>query len=110
MRPFASGALPPLAASTAQIQAIRTVSANTTLTAVDYAVRVNTTSGNVTITLPTGAAYQGMIYQVKKVAAANSLLVTSAHAIDGVSTQTVTALNSNLTLQYDFASASWNIL
>lgn len=108
-RPFALGATP-YSPPTAQTQSIRTVNANTTLTATDFGIRVNTTAGNVTITLPTGAAYQGMIYNIKKIAAANTLVIASAHNIDGQSSLNITANNASTALQYDFASTSWNIL
>lgn len=109
LRPFAMGT----AAQTtfaAQTQNVRTLTANTTLTATDYLVRVDTTSGNVTITLPTGSAYQGIIYDIKKIAAANTLTISSANNIDGQSSVALTAQYANITVQYDYATTSWNIL
>jgi DUF4097 and DUF4098 domain-containing protein YvlB len=112
MRPFSSGAIPPTTTTTptAQTQSIRTITASTTLTSTDYSVRVNTASGSVTVTLPTGSAYQGIVYQIKKIAAANTMTITSANNIDGQASINLTANDANVTLQYDYASTTWNIL
>lgn len=109
MRFFATGNAGSLPDSI-QAPAIRTISANTTLGLSDYAVRVNTASGNVTVTLPTGAGFHGLIYQIKKVAASNTMTVASAANIDGQSSIALTANNSNITVQYDHPTTSWNIL
>ena len=102
--------MPPTSAPTAQTPSIRTISASTTLTTADYTVRVDTTSGSVTVTLPTGSTYQGIIYQIKKVAAANTVTVSSASNIDGQSSLSLTADYDTVTVQYDSISSTWNIL
>ena len=111
MRPFAFGAgVSAAGGGTAQTPSIRTISANATLTAADYTVRVDTTSGNVTVTLPTGSTYQGIIYQIKKVAAANTVTISSTSNIDGQASFTLSANDDAITVQYDNTSSTWNIL
>jgi hypothetical protein len=107
-RPFAMGTA--AQTPTAQTQTVRTVTSNATLDATDFLVRVDTTSGNVTITLPTGSAYQGIIYDIKKIVGANTLTITSANNIDGQTSIALTARYASLNVQYDYATTSWNIL
>lgn len=75
-----------------------TVSANTTLTASANAYKVDTTAGNVTLTLPALASTttSGITYQILKIAAGNTVTIAPAtgERIDGVvdATLTLTAL------------------
>jgi hypothetical protein len=68
-------------------------SANYTLVPFDDTVEVDSTSGNVTINLPTAAKIKGKEYTIKKVVAANSVIVdgSGAETIDGAATYTMTA-------------------
>ena len=54
----------------------RTVSSNTTLDAQDEVVYVDTTSGNITLTLPAGAA--GRVLAIQRIAGANNIIVQRA--------------------------------
>jgi hypothetical protein len=49
-------------------------------------VTVNTTAGNVTLTLPLPATVPGFRVEVKKVTAANTVTLTSSALIDGAAT------------------------
>ena len=77
----------------------------------DNAVILTTSSsGNVTITLYSASSNNGKIIQVKKMVAANSVVVdgSGAETIDGNSTITITAQYYNLTLCCD--GSNWHIL
>ena len=80
---------------------VRTVSANYTATAADYMIGVDTTSGNVTVTLPTAASAAGQAYVVKKVAGGNNAVIDAAGAelVDGAATQTISTLWASLTVR-----------
>ncbi|OQW48868.1 MAG: hypothetical protein A4C66_05940 [Nitrospira sp. HN-bin3] len=66
----------------------RLVSAATTLTEWDDSVDVDTTSGNITVTLPPAASVPGKQYHIKKSVAANTLTVdgNGSETIDGAAT------------------------
>jgi hypothetical protein len=49
----------------------------------------DTSSGNITLTLPTPSTVTGRIYQIKKISADNDLIVTSSTNIDNSSTVTL---------------------
>ena len=51
------------------------VSSDTTLTAAHNVVRVDTSGGNVTITLPDARTHSGKVYRIKKIGASNTLTV-----------------------------------
>ena len=67
--------------------AITTVTANYTLTSADNTVLANTTSGNITLTLPNTSSFSGRIYTIKKIGTGgidNELTITpAAGTIDG---------------------------
>lgn len=91
-------------------QSIVTKTANYTLNSTDYTVRADTTNGNLTITLPSNPI-DGRICNVKKVATANTLIITGNGApVDGASSVSVTTLNQNTTVHYSSHDQAWSIL
>lgn len=81
-----------------------------TMVATDYMVLVDTTAGNVTITLPTAVGIAGTVYVIKKKVAGNTLTIdgNGAETIDGSATV-------SLTTQYDYRmimseGANWMII
>lgn len=64
---------------------------------VDYTVLADTTSGNISITLPTPAANVYSIFNIKKIAAANTLTIVGT--VDGVVNPTVTTNMLNTQVQ-----------
>lgn len=82
-------------------KSVRTVSTNYTALASDYMIGVDTTAGNVTVTLPTAASAVGQAYVVKKVAGANNAVIdgNGAETIDGAATQTITTLWASMTVR-----------
>lgn len=89
----------------------RLVSSATTLTAGDFLVLVDTTSGSVTVTLPLAAQHPNQRYEIKKTAAANTLTVqrSGSDLIDGASTKAWTTLNQTYGVQSAItaAPATW---
>lgn len=77
------------------------VSANYTITAEDHTVGVDTTAGNVTITMPTAASVPGQGFVVKKVAGGNNVVLdgNGTEPIDGALTQTITVLMASLSVR-----------
>lgn len=71
-----------------QALAVRTTTTATTLTAGDDVLLVDTTAGNLTITLPAASTHRGHAFTVKKTVAANTLTLDGAGAetIDGAAT------------------------
>ena len=80
---------------------VSAVSANTTLTNSNQVVLVNTTSGNITITLPTPTA--GIIINIKKIdSSLNNIVITPpSGTIDGTATRNVTTQYSSVTITSD---------
>lgn len=74
-----------------------------TATATDGVLAVDTTGGNVTITLPAASGNAGLVLTMKKTVAANSLIIdgNGAETIDG-------AANVTLTAQYDYRTVVCN--
>ena len=74
------------------------------------AILTTSSGGNVTITLYAASGNTGKIVQVKKMVAANSVIIdgNSAETIDGATTQTITAQYTNLTLLCD--GSNWHII
>lgn len=82
------------------VLAIQTVTENYTVTSDDYTVLVDTSAGDITITLNTPDT--GKVYNIKKIDAANTLTIDGDGAlIDGSATIDVTALNENTQIQFD---------
>lgn len=93
--------------------AIRTISANTTIDATDNTVLVNTTSGALTITLPSASGISGRIYTIKKIGSGGidkELTVTPAGSstIDGGSSYIIYNDYTYVTLQTD--GTNWYII
>lgn len=89
---------------------LTSVSANTTL-GNHNTVLVTTTSGAVTITLPTAASVAGTQYTIEKVTSdANAVTVatTSAQTIDGVATKSLTLVNEAITVMSD--GTNWTVV
>ena len=90
---------------------IRTVTdANTNLDESDYTVLgVNATGGDITFTLPDAALCEGRLYNIKKIAGANDIIVASAAGnIDGVATKTISSLWVAVTVQSN--GTNWYII
>ena len=88
----------------------RTVTAATTITDSDELVLVDTTSGSVTVTLPTALGRKGRRFTVKKLIAANTLTLAGAGSdtIDGAATVGLTTRYAARTVQSD--NANWHIV
>jgi hypothetical protein len=67
----------------------QSVNSNVTLSE-NTLILADTTSGNVTLTLPSVLAANGRIYQIKKIADPNELIITASVNIDKASTITLT--------------------
>lgn len=96
----------------AAITSIATITGNTTLDNTYSTVLVDTTSGNVTVTLPLASGANGRKYNIKKIASANTLTIaiSGSDTIDGQSSLTVTVQYVNAELQANAASTTWNII
>ena len=79
-----------LASQLARLQRlnVRSVSAATTLTENDDVLKVDTTGGSVTVTLPDAALNRGKVFFVKKMVAANNVVLDPADTIDGAASNT----------------------
>ncbi len=93
--------------------AIRSVSANTTIDATDNTVLVNTTSGALTITLPSASGISGRIYTIKKIGSGGidkELTINPAGGatIDGGSSYIIYNDYTYVTLQTD--GTNWYII
>ena len=89
-----------------------TKSSSYTLTADNYSVLCNSTTGGFTVTLPGASGCAGRVYVVKKVSGDGSLITIHASGtdnIDGASNQYIYAPYSYFTIQSDGAS-SWSII
>ena len=75
-----------------------TASATASLSNASTTYLVDTTAGDVTVTLPSAASVTGYVVEVKKMTAANTVTVASADLIDG-------AGSVSWTDQYD----SWSV-
>lgn len=95
----------------------RTVNTSVALTTQDVFVVVDTSGGNVTLTLPSLATSHGKVYFIFKPSASNDLVLdgNAAETIDGSATQTVQAADGALTLtllvnnktDWEFAYRTW---
>lgn len=93
--------------------AIRTVSGNTSVDATDNTVLANTTSGALTITLPSASGIGGRIYTIKKIGTGgidNQLTITptGGATIDGGSSYVIYNDYTYVTLQTD--GTNWYII
>lgn len=81
---------------------ITSKTANYTITANDYTITGDATSGNITFTLPTAVGIAGVMYVVKKVdASGNSVIIdgNGAETIDGAATLSITVQYNSVILQ-----------
>ena len=85
---------------------VRRLSASATLapTFPHTLVVVDTTSGNVTVTLPAPATVPGFRFEVKKTVAANTLTLSSSANIDGAATLAFTTQFQSYSLISDGAT------
>jgi hypothetical protein len=83
-----------------------------TVTEIDELIRVDTTSGNVTINLPAIATSDGRELNIKRVSGGNNIVTIDANStetIDGNTTLVIYAKYMGYTLRADAAS-EWNII
>jgi hypothetical protein len=93
------------------VKSTSTKTANYLLTASDYTIRVDCSSGVITLTLPDAAANTGRIYVIKKVDASGNKAVIDANAsqtIDGSLTAEIQVQYLALTLQSN--GSNWDII
>lgn len=92
-----------------KINTIKSVSTNYTLTANDETVQGNTTSGNITITLPLASTVPGKKYTVTKPVTPNTITVapTSPDTISSSTGTKIHAFGDSVTLQSDGTSWRW---
>ena len=94
------------------ITALTSASSPYTVTASDQYLRVDTSSGAVTINLPAKASSDGRQLTVKKVTLDDNAITldgNSTDTIDGAATQTIYGQYEGLTIRCD-ATAGWDIL
>jgi hypothetical protein len=81
-------------------QALRTVTANATVTATDYTILADATAGPITITLLTvGTAGNGRVYRFKKIDASANAVTIARAGTDTIYTNTAGNTNVALTAQ-----------
>jgi hypothetical protein len=83
-----------------------TKSSNYTATGSDYTIVVDSTSGNITINLPTSGIPTGQIYVIKKIVAANSVTIDplGSGTLDGLGNLVLSTQWSKVTVQFDGAN------
>jgi len=94
------------------ITSITNASSPYTVTASDQYLRVDTSSGSVTINLPAKASSDGRQLTVKKVTLDDNVVTVdgdSSDTIDGAATQVIYGQYEGLTIRCD-ATAGWDIL
>jgi hypothetical protein len=86
------------------------VSADRTLTGSESVILVDTTDGNVAITLPLASDNEGNRFTVKKIVAANLVTIgrTGTDTIDGATSQVLTYIYTSLDLISD--GSAWYII
>lgn len=96
--------------STATSAPTTTKTSNYTATAADYTIRCDSTSGALTITLPTAVGNTGKLYNIKKVAGGNNVTIatTSSQTIDGSLTIVIQNTYDTITVQSN--GTGWDIL
>src|ERR1017187_9492190 len=88
-----------------------TIAASTKIFTDDNFVRADATSGNIVITLP-DVPFNGEMVTVKKIdSSAHTVTINGNVAnIDGAGTQVISAQYASLSMVFDFASNTWNIV
>lgn len=86
-----------------------TKTGNYTLTSTDDVVLGDTTSGTITITLPTAVGVT-KLFSIKKITSANTLNIatTSSQTIDGSTTIAITAQNESITMASN--NSNWSVI
>lgn len=89
---------------------LRTVSANTSLTAADFFVEVDTSAGNITITLPTAVGIKGQPFVVKNRTGSNKVIIntTASQTVDGQASGAV-EITAKQALMLVSNDADWGI-
>jgi len=81
---------------------IKTITANTTTALVIGTYKVDTSLGNITVTLLTTGVVKGKTWTINKVAAANTLtIVAESGTVQYKTSATVTVKETSLTFQFD---------
>ena len=86
-----------------------TIAANATMVNNDYGIYADATSGNITYTLLTGAAYVGKMVTIQKTDASSNT-VTIAGTINGTANRVISAQNAGYQLQYASVALGWRII
>lgn len=87
---------------------VTTLTASATITTRQKVVLCNTGSNSITVTLPRAIDAKGYRYDIKKMAASNTMTIASADNIDGSATQSTTTQYDSFTV---FSTgATWVIL
>lgn len=100
-----------LLSSKAIKQPITTVTGNTTLALNNSTVRVDATSGAITISLPSASSVSGFIFNIKKIDnSVNTVTIdpSGSELIDGASTHVIINQYTSRTIQSN--GSSWDIL
>lgn len=92
---------------------VRTVTAATTLNASDYAVRVDTTGGALTITLPLASTVIGQEFRITKITTdANAVTVSrqGSDTINGATSQTIAGGSRGVLRLLGVTSSSFDVV
>lgn len=87
----------------------QTVSSNTTLGDSSY-ILVDSSSDNITLTLPYAGNVSGRVYHIKKITSNNQVLIQGGGAIDGNYQVPLSSGNLGSTMLISRGSQHWNIL
>ena len=87
-----------------------TSSASYTATTSNYTILCNTTSNNITLNLPAASSNTGRVYNIKKIAAANTLTIdaNASELIDGATTLAMTTNQQARNIVCD--GTGWHII
>lgn len=91
--------------------AVRTITANRTLDVTDNHVKVDASTGAITVTLPSAIGISGREYTIKKIDASGNavtLATTLLQTIDGATTRTLAAQYDYIRVKSD--GANWDIV
>lgn len=85
--------------------------ATTVVEGSDYLIRADATTAGFTVTLPASPT-TNMVVNVKKIDATANVVTVSGngHNIDTTATKPISTQFTNLQMQYDVTSGTWNIL
>lgn len=90
---------------------ISTKTTTYTITSADYTIRADATSAAFTVSLPV-APVAGQVFNVKKIdSTVNAVTVSgNGHNIDGQASMVISTQYTNIMVQYDGTSTTWNII